>query len=168
MTETTSPAPVVTPARLRELAAASRQLAADIRAAEQTFDGAPDVTRHARFRLPEAAGNARFVAEELEATATDLDVVLGWQANPHRCPVEWGACPDHGATLTSSGGHTWCSTLGCGRRWDYDRHGQPCDEPPLYTVRDQTDAVSRVCRGHARAMKAQLVGAVVTPDPWKE
>ena len=67
------------------------------------------------------------------------------------CMVPWGCCPDHGATIRSSGGRSWCRKPGCGRSWDYGRGEQPCEELVTRTIRDSTGAEIKVCEGHARA-----------------
>ena len=153
MTDSTPP---VTPARFRELAAAAEALASEIDAARLQARAAGDEpTRHATFRTEDAASLARQVGHELEATAEDLARVRG-RSN---CGVSWGACPEHGATLHSSGGQCWCETPGCGRRWGYDRLGAPCSEPAAFAAQDQEGTKFLICAGHAIDARARLVGA---------
>ncbi|WIX76822.1 hypothetical protein QRX50_36135 [Amycolatopsis carbonis] len=52
---------------------------------------------------------------------------------PGLCGVPWGVCPEHGNTLRSSAGRTWCTATGCDRGWNYDRLGAPCGEPVAAT-----------------------------------
>ncbi|HKT03488.1 MAG TPA: hypothetical protein VJT31_28505 [Rugosimonospora sp.] len=152
----------VTPAELRELAARAEQLAADVDAVQARLRAAGDEsTRHSGYRLDDAAGEARRVAGELEATAGDLARIRG----RGDCPCDWGVCPEHGNTLRGTGGQSWCEAPGCGRRWNYDRAGLPCTEPVEYDVRDATGAGGPMCAGHAHDARERLVGAVVTPLP---
>jgi hypothetical protein len=72
------------------------------------------------------------------------------QSTP-RCAIEWGCCPDHGATVQSSGGRSWCKVTNCGRTWEGNRVAQPCEEPATRTIRDATGEEISVCEGHARA-----------------
>ncbi len=67
-------------------------------------------------------------------TADDLARLAAVPAGA--CGIGWGVCPDHGNTLTTSGGRTWCRTPGCGRTWGYDRVSTPCAEPVTHTVLD--------------------------------
>jgi hypothetical protein len=155
----------VTPAELRALAARAEQLAADIDAVQVRLRAAADEpTRRCGYRLDDAAGEARRVGTELQATAGDLARLRG----RGQCPCDWGVCPEHGNTLRSSGGKCWCAAPGCGRRWNYDRGGLPCTEPVAYEVRDSTGAGSPMCAGHALDARGRLVGAVITPLPVKE
>lgn len=152
-----------TPTELRELAARARALGDDIAAAHARLQTAPDEpTRRVGFRLDEAAGAARgTVAADLDATADDLVRIRG--RGP--CPADWGVCPEHGATLRSTGGRCWCDAAGCDRSWDYDRYGLPCTEPIAYDVRDPDGGGGPMCAGHADTAQRQLVGAVVTALP---
>jgi hypothetical protein len=85
---------------------------------------------------------------------------------PGVCPAEWGACPDHGNTVHSSGGRSWCERPGCGRTWPYDRVGQPCTEPIGFEVRGDGDPDglwTGLCTGHAIGARGQLVGGQIRP-----
>ena len=150
----------ITPAHLRELAAKADALAAEIDTVRTELTTAPDEpTRSSGFRLHNAAGEARRISADLQATAGDLARVRGRSA----CRADWGVCPAHGNTLTSSGGRCWCREAGCGRQWNYDRAGLPCDEPVAYTVADASGGSGEMCAGHARAARERLDGAVITP-----
>lgn len=150
----------VTPARLRELAAEAEALAAKIRVMHRQQRAAADEpTRRAGFRLEEAAGLAAHAGRELAETAEDLARVRGRSG----CGADWGVCPEHGATLRSSGGRSWCPTPGCGREWGYDRMGLPCTEHAAFTVADSGGKAMALCAGHARHARDVLVGAVITP-----
>lgn len=155
----------VTPVALRELAARAEQLAAAIDAANATLLAAADrPTQVAGFRLDHAASRAREAAKELEATAGDLARLRSQPADT--CPAEWGCCPEHGNTLTSSGGRSWCKTPGCGRRWDYDRLGLPCAEPAAYQVcgaGDDPDHWGLLCAGHTLSARTEIDGVEVRP-----
>jgi hypothetical protein len=48
-----------------------------------------------------------------------------------------GACPEHGNTLVSSGGKSWCRDPGYRRSWDHDRGGMPCTDPEHWRVTDR-------------------------------
>lgn len=153
----------VTPAQLRELAALAEGLAAAVdavQAALRLADAEP--TRRVGFRLDDAAGSIRRAAADLELTAGDLARLRS--RPPGTCPAEWGCCPEHGATLTSSGGGSWCSAAGCGRRWSYDRLGLPCAEPVAFEVRGAGDVRwGPLCAGHTATARRQLDGVEVRP-----
>lgn len=155
----------VTPAGLREIAARAQQLAADIDAAQAALRGADDdPTRRVGFRLDEAAGYARQAAGELEATAGDLARLRSRPADT--CPAQWGCCPEHGNTLRGSGGRSWCTAPGCGRRWEYDRQGLPCAEPVAFEVRGRLDEAGqwgRLCAGHTISAEQEIECVEVRP-----
>lgn len=155
----------VTPAELRELAARVHELAVCIDAVQARLRAAGDEsTRRVGFRLPDAAGWVRSSGRDLEATAADLDRIRGRRG----CGAAWGICPEHGATLRSTGGRSWCSKSRCGREWDHDRAGLPCTEPAAYEVRDAAGAGGLMCAGHAAVARRQLVGARVTVLPAED
>lgn len=79
------------------------------------------------------------------------------------CGADWGVCPDHGNTLTSSAGTTWCRAEGCGRTWDYDRVNHACEEPAAYVLRDASGGVGYLCAGHALDARDRVAGGTVTP-----
>lgn len=152
----------VTPAELREIAARALALGAELDAVLARLHAAADEpTRRSGFRLLDAAGWARHVGDELDATAGDLARVRGRSD----CGADWGVCPEHGNTLRGSSGKTWCTASGCGRRWKYDRAGLPCTEPVEYLVTDAEGGSGPMCAGHALDARERLIGAVVTPLP---
>jgi hypothetical protein len=151
----------LSPAGLRDLAAAAEHLAARIDVADSALAADPDDHRsRTGFRLSDAAGQCRQAAAALEETAGDLARIAAVPA--HACPIGWGVCPDHGNTLTGSGGRAWCRSAGCGRRWGYDRLGSPCAEPVTHRVTDAEGTVHDVCDGHAIDCRERLIGATVT------
>lgn len=152
----------VTPERIRVLAARAESLAAAIRAAKEDFRMHPDeAVRRAGYRLDDVMGRSRSVTADLAATADDLTRLA---ARPEgSCAMPWGVCPDHGNTLASSGGRTWCQLPDCGRRWDYDRMGMPCEEPARWRLRDSAGDGAEVCDGHAADARERLEGAVLEP-----
>ncbi|MEU4675090.1 hypothetical protein AB0F91_45920 [Amycolatopsis sp. NPDC023774] len=75
--------------------------------------------------------------------------------------MPWGACPEHGTTLRSSGGRSSCIAPGCGRSWNYDRLEVPCGEPIAATVTDADGETRSYCRGHARGAERKVLGATV-------
>ena len=107
--------PWMTPARARELAAAAGDLYHQLREADLARDADPDpARRRAGWRLDVGAGGLHSAAEELLDTADELTRLAARRTDA--CPVPWGACPEHGATLRSTGGRGWCRTPGCLRR----------------------------------------------------
>lgn len=152
----------VTPTELNDLGARARRLATAVNAVHDRLRAAPDEpTRRAGFRLDDAAGEIRHAAVEVEATATDLWRVI----NRSECPADWGACPDHGGTLASTGGRSWCTHARCGRNWPYDRLGLPCTEPAAFDVRDAEGDGGPMCAGHATDARRRIIGVVITPLP---
>jgi hypothetical protein len=157
----------VTPAELRELAAAAEALAEAVMAVHARLAEAPDEpTQRTGFRLEDAAGAARDIARQLADTAGDLARVRARSA----CPADWGVCPDHGATLHSYGTGTAivsrCTAPGCERRWNHDRAGLPCTEAVAYAVVDRTGERFEMCAGHALDARDRLDGgATLTPLP---
>jgi hypothetical protein len=150
----------VTPVRVRQLVAETETLAARIEQLHADLRAdASEPRRRTGFRLDEAAGGIRGAGRDLEETAGDLARIAAIPAKA--CGIEWGVCPEHGATLTSSGGKTWCRWAGCGRSWKYDRLGMPCAEPIAWKVTDLEGFVRMMCDGHAAGARDQLVGAIV-------
>jgi hypothetical protein len=155
----------VTPARMRGLAAQAEALAAAITAAHEDFRAVSTDHEHpvrrAGFRLGDAAGQARATARDLQETATDLARIA---ARPDgSCSIRWGVCPEHGNTLASTGGTTWCTVTGCWRRWGYDRLAMPCAEPARWKVTDLEGAEGLLCDGHALDARRRLEDATVVP-----
>lgn len=139
--------------------------AQDIEALHERLRGAQDApTRRAGFRLDDIAGELRKAARELQQTAEDLARIRsrGAMSRPV-CGAQWGVCPEHGNTLTSSGGRSWCRVPGCGRAWGWDRGGLPCTEPAVWRMCDQKGGEMRLCEGHAIAAREQVEGARLEP-----
>ncbi len=80
-------------------------------------------------------------------------------ADPTRCAAEWGACPEHGNTLSSSGGRTRCTHSDCGRTWPGSRLTSHCAEPAAVIVADAAGAETRLCAGHWTDARLRLIGA---------
>jgi hypothetical protein len=106
---------------------------------------------------------SRRLAGAREALVRDIQTVTDRRlaADETRCSAQWGVCPEHGNTLSSSGGRSWCRRPGCGRAWPGSRVGQHCDEPAVVLVADQAGAQMRLCAGHWADARAHLVGATV-------
>jgi hypothetical protein len=140
----------------RSLAARAEALAAEIDALHREMRAAgDDPVRLAGFRCDAASGSVCQAASELRDTATDLDRIAA-AAVPGTCSVQWGACPDHGNTLSTSSGRTWCRHPACTRTWDHDRGGLPCAEPVRWRMIDQHGDAILVCHGHAVAVRSSL------------
>jgi hypothetical protein len=82
-------------------------------------------------------------------------------ADESRCSAQWGVCPEHGNSLSSSGGRSWCRRPGCGRTWPGSRVSQHCDESAVVLVADRAGAQMRLCSGHWADASVVLVGARV-------
>lgn len=137
----------VTVADVRALAAEFEQLAERVTEVNTRLRADPEeARRQVRFRLDDVAGNSSRCANELLKTASDLARIAAVPASA--CPAQWGVCPDHGDTLTSSGGVSRCRTLGCSRTWNYDRAGLPCAEPATVPVTIAGET-KNFCVGHA-------------------
>lgn len=150
-----------TPADIRALIAEADALQERIRNAEQRLAGSEE-TRHSAFRLSDADGRLTDVSQALEETASELARVRAVR-DGSVCAVPWGVCPEHGNTLTSSGGRTRCTQLACGRSWDYDRLGVPCGEPLTHKVTDAAGGSFLACKAHAMDATERLIGGTVTP-----
>lgn len=140
--------------RAEALADEINALYADIRAAHDQS------VRRAGFRCDTAIGYVKQASTELGDTADELERIAA-ALKPGACPIQWGVCPEHGNTLTSSGGKTWCRDIGCGRSWDYDRVGLPCTELAVWRVTDQSGGSLMMCDGHALDASKCLEGARV-------
>lgn len=153
--------PPLTAAAVRGLAAAAEDLAARVAAAQVALRSDPDPHRaRAGFRFDDAAGQLAQVAAGLLETADDLARIAAVPAGA--CGLGSGVCPDHGGTLTATGGQAWCEHPGCGRSWGYDRLAGPCPEPVTHAVLDAEGTRFGVCDGHAIDCRQRLVGATVT------
>jgi hypothetical protein len=151
--------------RARELAARAEALASAISTLHNDIRAAHDASVHrAGFRCDTAIGCAREAARELRDTASDLDRIAA-AALPGTCAVPWGVCPEHGNTLTSNGGRTWCRDAHCDRTWSYDHVGLPCTEPVRWTVTDQDGDTVFMCDSHALDATKRLDGAQAAPLP---
>lgn len=113
--------------------------------------------RHTGFRLDTLTAELRRAARELGHTATELTRVHNIRSEVGRCQADWGVCPDHGNTITTSGGTSVCGVDG--RSWDYDRLGRPCGEPATEVVTDLAGDTTRMCHGHALAARDNWHGA---------
>jgi hypothetical protein len=149
--------------RARDLASRADALAAEIGALHREIRAAVrEPVRRAGFRCDTAAGSVRQATGELRDTAADLDRISAASA-PSTCSIPWGVCPEHGNTLVSTAGKTWCREWECQRRWDYDRAALPCPEPARWTITDQSGGTSVMCDGHAFDATRHLEGARVAP-----
>ncbi|MFF8476062.1 hypothetical protein [Streptomyces sp. NPDC015414] len=74
------------------------------------------------------------------------------------CALPGGVCPDHGSTLHSAAGRSWCVAEGCARAWDYDRKNTRCIEPRTFKVTTPHGDSFYACRGHAIDMCERLEG----------
>jgi hypothetical protein len=148
-----------TPADLRALVADAAALQERIRDVEERLR-ASEETRQNTFRLDHAAGQLDQISRALHETASELARIRAVR-DGSVCTVPWGVCPEHGNTLTSSGGRTRCTR--CIRVWNYDRLGVPCGEPLTHQVTDAAGSSFRSCQGHAMDATERLTGATVTP-----
>lgn len=151
-----------TPADLRELAAAADALAERIDAAQAALRAEePGARSRAGFRLDDAAGRVRQASSALEDTAGELARIA---ATPDlACRIEWGVCPRHGATVSTTQGRSWCTVDGCGNRWGYDRLSTPCPEPVTHRITDTEGTTQDVCDGHAIGARQRITGVTVEP-----
>lgn len=149
--------------RARELVTAAELLAASIRAFHADLRAADtEPVRQTGFRCDAAVGHATGIADDLGKTADDL-VRIAQASAPGTCSIPWGVCPEHGNTLRSSAGRSWCSHPGCARQWDHSRDSLPCTEPAEWTLTDDSGASAPVCSGHASDARRGLQGARLTP-----
>ncbi|MFE1335474.1 hypothetical protein [Streptomyces microflavus] len=134
---------------VRELDAASPLLVLCLR-------GAPGAVRVEGPLFP--------VAEPLaaRARAAALRVAAEHRA-ADRCTVPWGVCPEHGATLKSTGGRAWCTNLACLNTWTYDRLDPACTEPATHTIQVDNGDRYVVCDGHALTARTQITDRQVLP-----
>jgi hypothetical protein len=113
--------------------------------------------------LAELDAAARRLAGAREALVRDIQAVTDERlaADQRRCSARWGVCPEHGNTLSCSGGRSWCRWAGCGRTWPGSRVSQHCDEPAAVVIADQAGAQMRLCAGHWAEARKRLIGARV-------
>ena len=146
-----------------DLASRADALAAEIAALHHNIRAAErEPVRLAGFRCDVAASSVRQAAGELRDTAADLNRISATGA-PGTCSTPWGVCPDHGNSLVSTAGRTWCRERGCRRRWDYDRVALPCAEPARWTITDQCGGTRVMCDGHAYDASRCIDGVHVAP-----
>jgi hypothetical protein len=114
----------------------------------------------ARRAPAERRGAAAALTELRQRLARDLvdaeDAILA--ADETVCSAEWGVCPEHGSTLRSSGGKSWCTALWCGRSWTTNRFARHCTEPTALIAADQNGERTRLCAGHWLDAQERLVG----------
>jgi hypothetical protein len=147
--------------RALSLAVRAAALADEIDTLHSSIRSARDEpVRRAGFRCDTAAGLMRQASSELGETADHLEHIAD-AMKPGACAVQWGVCPQHGNTLVSTAGKTWCRVIGCGQTWSYDRVGLPCIEPARWQVTDKQGAVCVMCDGHALDAREHLEGARV-------
>jgi hypothetical protein len=145
------------------LAAQARRLAAEIENAQARLSETGSKAHvRAGWRLNDAAGLVRLAADEVATAAAELVFIESVRSRPH-CGAEWGCCPDHGATLSSSSGRSWCTVPGCRLEWSGDRMGLPWAKPPVFRLEDAGGTVGLVCAGHAIAAREQIAGARLLP-----
>ncbi|WP_460073960.1 hypothetical protein [Streptomyces sp. YKOK-I1] len=100
------------------------------------------------------ATTAELYAQALQDTAD----------RPGQCVVPWGVCPEHGATLKSSGNRAWCTDFTCFNVWEYDRLDARCPEPATHSVRvDDGSGGYAVCDGHALTARTHITNGQVVP-----
>ncbi|MFC8209065.1 MULTISPECIES: hypothetical protein [Streptomyces] len=99
------------------------------------------------------SATAALYAQALRSTAADSS----------RCTVPWGVCPEHGATLKSSGGRAWCMDLACLNAWPYDRLDAACTESATHTLQADDGDRYVVCDGHALTARTQITDGQVLP-----
>jgi hypothetical protein len=150
----------VTPAELRELTRQIDNLTERIRTTHTRLNTAPDpATRSVGFRLDTATSHLTQATNEIDRTVDDLVRIQ----NRGTCRADWGLCPEHRNTLTSSGPTCRCRAGGCRRRWNYDHAGLLCTEQATHQVYDTTGGTTLLCTGHANDAAQRITGAAVTP-----
>ncbi|MFE6479685.1 hypothetical protein [Streptomyces rochei] len=154
----------VTPADLSALADRIESLRGELALATNRLRHGSQDARTIGYRLDDQVGTLKQVAGELVGAAADLDHITTAR-QPGRCPVEWGACPEHGATLRyfASDALTRCTRPGCTRAWTRDVSVLPCGEPVTHAVTDVEGGSTEFCTGHAIDARARLIGATITP-----
>jgi hypothetical protein len=151
-----------TPAECRATAAAAEALAETIDyIVDRLRANNPNETETGAYVLANGATQVRQAAHDLWETASTLARARTARA-AESCGIPWGVCPDHGNTLTTSGGMTQCRSHRCGRTWTYDRLGAPCTEPVTHQVTARDGRTFRACAGHALDAEQRLDGATLT------
>jgi hypothetical protein len=145
--------------RALSLAIRAEALADEIDALHRDIRAARDEpVRRAGFRCDTASGWIRQAGTELHDTAGHFSRIAA-AMKPGACAIPWGVCPEHGSTLTSTRGNTWCRVTGCGPKWDYDRAGLPCIGPARWRATGKHGHTRVMCDGHALAARQRLEGA---------
>ena len=148
-----------TASRALSLAIRAKTLADEIDALHRDIRAACDEpVRWAGFRCDTASGWIRQVGAELHNTAGQLGRIAA-AMRLRACTIPWAVCPEHGNTLTSNSGQTWCRVTGCGQRWDYDRAGLPCIAPARWTVTGKHGRACAMCDGHTLDARKRLEDA---------
>jgi len=113
--------------------------------------------------LSELDDAARLLSSAREALADEIrrETDRHLSGDLSACSAQWGVCPEHGNTLTSSGGVTTCRTWDCGRRWSASRLTGHCTEPATVVVADSDGKTMRLCAGHWIDARGRLVGATL-------
>ncbi|MEV0314161.1 hypothetical protein AB0M50_53685 [Nonomuraea fuscirosea] len=147
----------ISPQQLRDLAARAEALATEVRA---LCDSAPAAAaeRDPLQAARHAAGWLDRGGEDLQRAAGDLARIRSLLER--RCGIPWGVCPEHGNTLSYSVNVTTCRV--CGRTWERDRRGQPCQERVTWKVTDRAGTVTTMCDGHVLGARATTQGATFT------
>jgi hypothetical protein len=150
-----------TPADVRALIAQAEALDKACKELADRFSAttAEPVRRQAHV-ITEAASWLTNLTEDLERVAGKLTRIRSARGHG-QCRIPWGVCPDHGNTLKSSGGKSWCMT--CGREWNYDRAGLPCGEPVTSVVVDMEGTEFTTCAGHTIDVEKRLINATIRP-----
>jgi hypothetical protein len=101
--------------RALSLAIRAEALADEIDALHRDIRAARDEpVRRAGFRCDTASGWIRQAGTELHDTAGHFSRIAA-AMKPGACAIPWGVCPEHGSTLTSTRGNTWCRVTGAAR-----------------------------------------------------
>ncbi len=153
-----TPAALPNPTAVTALARRAGRLAADLDAAGQEMATLGGDTRQVGYRLDAAGAAIRAAIDDLQAAGAAL-ARMRRAAAPGRCGLPWGVCPEHGATLVSTGGQTGCTR--CARSWDYDHLCAPCTESVTHLLADAHGGTLRLCTGHAHAARTTVVGGSI-------
>ncbi|MEU1221338.1 hypothetical protein [Streptomyces microflavus] len=153
----------VTADALTDLASRVDALSGELGLAAASLRRGSEDARTVGYRLADHNGTLQYLAAELKGAAADL-VHITTAREPGRCPVEWGACPEHGATLRyiANEAITRCTRPGCARTWTRDASVLPCGEPVTHSVVESTGDHVEFCVGHAVDARARLIGATIT------
>ncbi len=163
-TDTPAGAGEPTPAQLRELATAATNLAARTRAMIERLpvDDDPHKAplKPVRWKLSNAVDTLDDYQESI-ADAVESLTRVRIARGVGLCGIPWGVCPEHGNTLRSTGGSTWCKAPDCFRTWNYDRMATPCTEPAVAAATGAKGEEFVLCAGHALDAEQRLDGITV-------